>query len=506
MYDRARVEQRALRQQVAGRVAADVARVRGQVEQLLLAAEDDLDLLDGAAVALEAVVDAAADEPAAELGERPVERRALADRRRGGAGRRRCSAGSSWRLATARLAPAPERDLERARRRAPARPLRRRRRRPGRDQLLDDRGVGAVAEVDERPRRASARSGAPAAQRTTIGRSRRTPAGTSRTTPWLQKRAGRAGRACRRRAAPAPPSSRRRAAVRVAVEEPRRTCRGRPRPRAAAGSRARPRPASSRRLDQRRPRRREAPVAATRPAPSRSSRTAGARRARAVAQVDVGRVELVRLDRAASRSASKAARRSARSQSGSARSAASASSETAVVDGERELGRAAPAAGARSWWRDRHPSDPSISSFTRRLNSMAYSIGSSLVKTSRKPWTMRFGRLVLGQAAAHQVEDLVGADLADGGLVGHRRVVFLDVDVRVRVAAADVVEHQRVAADAGDDVRGARRDLEVAAVGRPAAVLARRTCETIRERVFGREVDRPWRRCPGAGPCRRPRR
>ena len=40
--------------------------------------------------------------------------------------------------------------------------------------------------------------------------------------------------------------------------------------------------------------------------------------------------------------------------------------------------------------RGRHPSDPSISSLTRRLNSMAYSIGSSLVNTSRKPWTMRF--------------------------------------------------------------------------------------------------------------------
>ena len=40
--------------------------------------------------------------------------------------------------------------------------------------------------------------------------------------------------------------------------------------------------------------------------------------------------------------------------------------------------------------RDAHPSDPSISSFTRRLNSMAYSIGSSLVNTSRNPWTMRF--------------------------------------------------------------------------------------------------------------------
>ena len=40
--------------------------------------------------------------------------------------------------------------------------------------------------------------------------------------------------------------------------------------------------------------------------------------------------------------------------------------------------------------RDAHPSAPSISSLTSRLNSMAYSIGSSLVKT-RKPCTMRFG-------------------------------------------------------------------------------------------------------------------
>src|SRR5436189_2825438 len=80
-------------------------------------------------------------------------------------------------------------------------------------------------------------------------------------------------------------------------------------------------------------------------------------------------------------------------------------------------------------------------------------------------------RLVLGQAAAHQVEDLLRADLPDGGLVGHRRVVFLDVDVWIRVAPADVVEHQGVAADAGDDVGRARRDLQMAAVRRPATVL-----------------------------------
>ena len=37
-----------------------------------------------------------------------------------------------------------------------------------------------------------------------------------------------------------------------------------------------------------------------------------------------------------------------------------------------------------------HPRDPSISSFTSRLNSMAYSIGSSFVKTSRNPCTTMF--------------------------------------------------------------------------------------------------------------------
>ena len=47
---------------------------RGQVEELVVGAEDDLDLLDGAAVAGQPVVDAAPDEPPAELGERPVER------------------------------------------------------------------------------------------------------------------------------------------------------------------------------------------------------------------------------------------------------------------------------------------------------------------------------------------------------------------------------------------------------------------------------------------------
>ena len=54
-------------------------------------------------------------------------------------------------------------------------------------------------------------------------------------------------------------------------------------------------------------------------------------------------------------------------------------------------------------------------------------------------------RLVLGQPAAHQVEELVVADLGDRGLVTHGHVVLADVDVRVGVAAADRVDEQRVA-------------------------------------------------------------
>src|SRR6476659_7190620 len=53
-------------------------------------------------------------------------------------------------------------------------------------------------------------------------------------------------------------------------------------------------------------------------------------------------------------------------------------------------------------------------------------------------------RLVLGQAAAHQVEQLVLADLGHGGLVAHRHVVLADVDVRVGVGAGDGVDQQRV--------------------------------------------------------------
>ena len=85
---------------------------------------------------------------------------------------------------------------------------------------------------------------------------------------------------------------------------------------------------------------------------------------------------------------------------------------------------------------------------------MAYSIGSSLVNLE-ETLDDEVLRLVLGQAATHQVEDLIRADLPDRGLVGHGGVVFLDVDVGIRVAAALVIEHQRVAADTRHDIGGA---------------------------------------------------
>ena len=134
-------------------------------------------------------------------------------RRRGGCRPRlRTRRPPSWASAQWSVAPSPmvgvavlERDdvpgqLLEARHRAASRPAERRpracrRRRPAaarvgatrarRDELLDERGVGALAEVDEGAGERGRGPAAPTAQRMTIGRSRRTPAGTSTTTPWL---------------------------------------------------------------------------------------------------------------------------------------------------------------------------------------------------------------------------------------------------------------------------------------------------------------------------------
>ena len=181
------VEQRALREQVSGRVAADMAGVRGQVEQLLLAREHDLDLLDGAAIALEPVVDARAHEPAAELRERPVERRALADRRvavleddlvgpavldRGHRERRALGEDDLGR---------PVEEALRDRLALGALDVR-----AWRDLLLDDRRRGAAPSVTT-VRVISARPGAAVGQRRVIGSATVTPGATSTWRPWIQK-------------------------------------------------------------------------------------------------------------------------------------------------------------------------------------------------------------------------------------------------------------------------------------------------------------------------------
>src|SRR5947207_15721393 len=53
------------------------------------------------------------------------------------------------------------------------------------------------------------------------------------------------------------------------------------------------------------------------------------------------------------------------------------------------------------------------------------------------------GRLLLGEPAAAQIEELVVADLRDRRLVADARVLLLDLHVRVRVATRLLVEDQR---------------------------------------------------------------
>src|SRR4051794_21322314 len=94
-------------------------------------------------------------------------------------------------------------------------------------------------------------------------------------------------------------------------------------------------------------------------------------------------------------------------------------------------------------------------------------------------------RLVLGQTAAHQVEELVLADLADRRLVSHLHVVLADVDVGIGVGAADRVDEQRVALHRALAVVAARLDLHEPAVGRPTA--------TTRDALADDRARRVWR-------------
>src|SRR5215218_6313726 len=97
--------------------------------------------------------------------------------------------------------------------------------------------------------------------------------------------------------------------------------------------------------------------------------------------------------------------------------------------------------------------------------------------------------LVLRDAAAHQVEELLLADLGDRRLVADVHVVLADADRRVGVRARLLVEQQRVADDLGLGAVRALGDLEQAAVGGAPAVLGDRLGEDVRRRVRRRVDD-----------------
>lgn len=73
------------------------------------------------------------------------------------------------------------------------------------------------------------------------------------------------------------------------------------------------------------------------------------------------------------------------------------------------------------------------------------------------------------------------------GLVAHGDVVFPDVDVGIGVAAADVVDQQRIAFHARLGSVCALVDLHQAPVGRPAATARHRLGHDVAGRV-GRQV------------------
>src|ERR1700712_274114 len=87
--------------------------------------------------------------------------------------------------------------------------------------------------------------------------------------------------------------------------------------------------------------------------------------------------------------------------------------------------------------------------------------------------------LVLGHSAAHQVEQLVVADLADGGLVSDRRIVFTHVDVGVGVAAADGVDQERVALHRALGAGSAFLDLHQTAIRRPSSAASDRLRDDV---------------------------
>ncbi len=92
------------------------------------------------------------------------------------------------------------------------------------------------------------------------------------------------------------------------------------------------------------------------------------------------------------------------------------------------------------------PTEPSICSSIRRLHSTAYSIGQGPGDRLDEPVDDHAHRLLLGEPAAHQVEELVGSDLGHGRLMADLGVALLDLHVRLGLGDRVLVEDQRVAA------------------------------------------------------------
>src|SRR5690606_36865757 len=98
-------------------------------------------------------------------------------------------------------------------------------------------------------------------------------------------------------------------------------------------------------------------------------------------------------------------------------------------------------------------------------------------------------RLLLREPAAHQVEELLLADLRDRRLVTDARALLLDLDVREGVRPGRIVQQQRVALDVRLRVVRTLVDLAQATVGRAARTLRDRLRYDARRRLRRRMHD-----------------
>ena len=80
-------------------------------------------------------------------------------------------------------------------------------------------------------------------------------------------------------------------------------------------------------------------------------------------------------------------------------------------------------------------------------------------------------RLRLGQPAAGEIEELLLPDFGDARLVADGDVLLLDLDIRIGVATAPVVEDQGIADDARPALASTRLNADQSAIAGAADVL-----------------------------------